>query len=86
MQIHELDMCKNAKEILTLKTKLGDLSLYKEFLNKLKLYTGHASGEELQLLIKDQLKIAFGISSRDTDAIFREFMKLLPGGRRSIIS
>jgi ankyrin repeat protein len=73
--LHELEMCKNAKDILALKTKLGDLSLYKEFLNKLKMYTGHGSGKKLPFLIKEQINIMFGTSETDTDAIFIEFKR-----------
>jgi ankyrin repeat protein len=71
--LEQLEMCKSAKDIMALKEKLGDLSLYKEFLNKLKMYTGHVSGEKLKLLIKEQIEIAFGTSTTDTDPVFREF-------------
>jgi ankyrin repeat protein len=72
--LHELEMRKNAKDILALKKELGDLSLYKEFLNKLKMYTGRVSGEKLQFLIRKEIKIIFGTSDTDTDAIFSELI------------
>jgi hypothetical protein len=73
--LRELETCKNAKDVLAVKTKLGDLSLFKEFLNKLKMYTGHGSGKKLQSLIKEQINIMFGTFETDTDLIFVEFMR-----------
>jgi ankyrin repeat protein len=72
--LNELEKCKNTKEILDLRTKLGDLSLYKEFLNNLKMYTGHADGEQLVHLIKKEIELACGTTDADTDAVYIKFI------------
>jgi ankyrin repeat protein len=72
--LNELEKYKNAEQILDLKTKLGDLSLYKKFLNNLKMHTGHANGEKLLQFIKKEIAIACATTDGDTDAICTKFI------------
>jgi ankyrin repeat protein len=71
---NELEKCENAKQIRELRTKLGDLSLYKDFFNNLKINTGHADEEKLCQLIKKEIEIAFETTDEDTEAMYTEYI------------